>query len=83
MQNLLAHREGAEFKNLGAEDFQIKYGWFFKELDARVIPNMATIQTVCRKARVEVMYTTIESLTLDGRDRSLDIKSPDFMCRKD
>ena len=81
VQNFSAHREGAEFKNLGAEDFQIKYGWFFKELDARVIPNMATIQTVCRKARVD-MYTTIESLTLDGRDRSLDYKITGFHVPK-
>ncbi|WP_305985592.1 isochorismatase family cysteine hydrolase [Roseibium sp. MMSF_3544] len=82
VQNFSAHRNGAEFKDLGKDEFQAKYGWFFDELDARVIPNMAAIQAACRSAGVEVMYTTIESLTLDGRDRSLDYKITGFHVPK-
>ena len=82
VQNFAAHREGGEFKDLPKAEFEEKYGWFFSELDARVIPNMQAIQTAARSAGVEVMYTTIESLTLDGRDRSLDYKITGFNVPK-
>ncbi|MEO1317514.1 MAG: isochorismatase family cysteine hydrolase, partial [Pseudomonadota bacterium] len=62
--------------------FERDYGWFFDELEGRVIPNMARIQAACRNAGIEVMYTTIESLTLDGRDRSLDYKITGFHVPK-
>lgn len=82
VQNFSANRNGAEFKDLSQDEFAEKYGWFMDELDARVIPNMQAIQKACRKARIEVMYTTIESLTLDGRDRSLDYKITGFNVPK-
>ena len=43
---------------------------------------MQVLQTACRQARIEVIYTTIESLTLDGRDRSLDYKITGFHVAK-
>ena len=82
VQNFSAHRDGAEFKDLPKAEFQQKYGWFFEQLDSRVIPNMQAIQAACRTAGVEVMYTNIESLTLDGRDRSLDYKITGFNVPK-
>lgn len=82
VQNFAANPKGGEFKDMTPEDFSAKYGWFFKELDTRVIPNMQAIQSACRSANVEVMYTTIESLTLDGRDRSLDYKITGFNVPK-
>jgi len=82
VQNFSAHRKGAEFVDVAQADFQERYGWFFSELEARVIPNMQTLQAACRKADIEVMYTTIESLTLDGRDRSLDYKITGFHVPK-
>ncbi len=82
VQNYSAHREGAEFKDLPEAEFNEKYGWFFDQLDTRVIPNMQAIQAACRSAGVEVMYTNIESLTLDGRDRSLDYKITGFHVPK-
>ncbi|MEM7545140.1 MAG: isochorismatase family cysteine hydrolase [Pseudomonadota bacterium] len=82
VQNFAAHRDGGEFKDMPKDAFIAKYGWFFEELDARVIGNMQAIQTACRAAQVEVMYTTIESLTLDGRDRSLDYKITGFNVPK-
>lgn len=74
VQNLSAHRDGAEFRDLPKAELETGYGWFLDELDDRVVPNMQAIQRAARDAGVEVMYTTIESLTLDGRDRSLDYK---------
>ena len=82
VQNFAAHRDGAEFHGLPPDDFAQKYGWFFDQLDTYVIPNMQAIQSACRTAGVEVMYTTIESLTLDGRDRSLDYKITGFNVPK-
>lgn len=82
VQNFAARRDGGEFKNLPDAEFKGKYGWFFSELQSRVIPNMQALQTACRQADIEVMYTTIESLTLDGRDRSLDYKITGFHVPK-
>lgn len=78
VQNFSAHRGGAEFKDLSESEFNAKYAWYFEELERRVIPNMQRLQAACRAAGVEVMYTTIESLTKDGRDRSLDYKITGF-----
>jgi ureidoacrylate peracid hydrolase len=82
VQNFAAKREGAEFKGLDAATFKAKYEWYFSQLENRVIPNMQRLQAAARKAAIEVMYTTIESLTLDGRDRSLDYKITGFHVPK-
>jgi ureidoacrylate peracid hydrolase len=78
VQNFAAKRNGAEFKEMAPEEFDKKCGWYFNQLESRVVPNMQRLQKAARKAKVEVMYTTIESLTLDGRDRSLDYKITGF-----
>lgn len=82
VQNFSAHRNGAEFKDLDAAVFSEKYQWYFDELENRVIPNMQTLLSACRVAGIEVLHTTIESLTLDGRDRSLDYKITGFNVPK-
>ena len=82
VQNFAAKRNGAEFKDMSPTEFEKKCGWYFQQLETRVIPNMQRLQAAARKARIEVMYTTIESLTLDGRDRSLDYKITGFHVPK-
>jgi len=82
VQNFAAKRNGAEFKEMSKEEFEKKCGWYFQQLEARVVPNMQRLQKAARKAKVEVMYTTIESLTADGRDRSLDYKITGFHVPK-
>ncbi len=82
VQNFSAHRDGGDFKDLSDDEFEQRYGAFFAELKTRVIPNMQRLQRGCREAGIEVMYTTIESLTLDGRDRSLDYKITGFNVPK-
>lgn len=52
--------------------------YFYETMDARVIPNLVRLRETARTAGVEVIYTVIESLTADGRDRSLDYKLTDF-----
>tara|TARA_R110000787_G_scaffold61900_2_gene140080 strand:- start:67 stop:711 length:645 start_codon:yes stop_codon:yes gene_type:complete len=82
VQNFAAHRNGAEFNDLSDATFDAEYGWFFEQLKSRVIPNMQRLQEGFRKAGGEVIYTTIESLTKDGRDRSLDYKITGFNVAK-
>lgn len=82
VQNFSAHRNGAEFDGLSDAEFDAKYGWFFDQLRSRIVPNMQALQKGCRSAGIEVIYTTIESLTKDGRDRSLDYKITGFNVPK-
>lgn len=48
--------------------------WFHERARDIAIPNMRRLIEAARLAGAEVVYTVIESLTLDGRDRSLDYK---------
>ncbi len=82
VQNFCAHRNGGEFKDIDEKAFRKKYGWFFDKFKAETLPNMQKIQSACRNAKIEVLYTTIESLTRDGRDRSLDYKITGFNVPK-
>jgi nicotinamidase-related amidase len=47
---------------------------FYNATALRVIPNIAALIAAFRGAGLEVVYTVIENLTADGRDRSLDYK---------
>lgn len=47
---------------------------FLERLDQVVLPNQRRLQEAARAAGIEVIFTVIESLTRDGRDRSLDHK---------
>ncbi len=78
VQNYCAHREGGEFEDLSSEASDDKLGFYFAQLEEVAVPNMRRLQAGCRAAGIEVMYTVIESLTRDGRDRSLDYKITGF-----
>lgn len=49
-------------------------GYFMRRVHGTVIPNQVRILNACRAAGENVVHTIIESLTADGRDRSLDHK---------
>jgi nicotinamidase-related amidase len=55
---------------------------FFAAARDTVIPNIERLVSACRRAGVEVIYTVMENLTRDGRDRSLDYKLSDFFVAK-
>jgi ureidoacrylate peracid hydrolase len=74
VQNYNCTWDGGEYALLGAADKEQRYGQFFRTLRESALPNMVALQQACRGARIEVTYTVIESLTSDGRDRSLDYK---------
>ncbi len=78
VQNFCAKREGGEFSGLSQSEMEERYGYFLEQL-ATVIPRMQKLQAACRAARIEVLYATIESLTQDGRERSLDYKITGFL----
>src|SRR5215207_8288087 len=78
VQNFCVHREGGEFKGLSDAEFEEKHGFFMREMEQRVVPNMQRLQAGCRRAGIEIMYTVIRNLTRNGRDRSLDYKITGF-----
>ena len=82
VQNFCAHRDGGEFEGLNDEQFEAEFGYFFGQLNNGVVANMQKLQAGFREAGMEVLYTTIESLTKDGRDRSLDYKITGFNVAK-
>ena len=74
VQNFCAVRNGGEFKGMAPAELESQHGYFFRQLEGSVVPNMQRLQKGCRKVGIEVMYTLIRNLTKDGRDRSLDYK---------
>ncbi len=84
VQNYNARSDGGEYKGEGLTPAaaETKYEYFFKRLNEVALPNMQRLQTACRDKGIEVLYTVIESLTADGRDRSLDYKITGFNVPK-
>lgn len=69
MQYYCAWRGEGELADPGPE-----FDYYLERLESTVVPNIARLIAACREHGIEVLYTVIESLTLDGRDRSLDHK---------
>ncbi|MBB4363102.1 nicotinamidase-related amidase [Bradyrhizobium sp. CIR18] len=78
VQNFCVRRNGGEFKDVPGAEIAGKYGHYFDRLKSVAIPNMQRLQTAFRAAGIEVLYTTIENLTKDGRDRGLNYKIVGF-----
>ncbi len=55
---------------------------FHHAAETRVLPNLVRLLAACRAAGVEVIYTVIENLTADGRDRGLDYKLSNFFIAR-
>jgi nicotinamidase-related amidase len=55
---------------------------FYEDAHATVIPNIRRLIKAARSFGVEVIYTVMENLTHDGRDRSLDYKLSGFFIPK-
>jgi ureidoacrylate peracid hydrolase len=73
---------GGRYDGLAPDVLETTYGYFFRQMRECAVPNMQKLQRVCRKAGIEVIYTVIESLTLDGRDMGLDYKISGLFCPK-
>lgn len=59
-----------------------RHPYFGETVGTTVLPNLKALVAAARQAGVEVMYTVMENLTLDGRDRSLDYKLSGFSIPK-
>ena len=59
-----------------------EHAYLWNRIRDVVVPNGQRLIAACRQADVEVMYTVVESLTLDGRDRSLDYKISGIFAAK-
>ncbi len=55
-----------------------KRPYFHDRATRETVPNIVRLLAACRAAQTDVIFTVIESLTLDGRDRSLDYKLSGF-----
>ena len=56
--------------------------YLFERIKNKVIPNGKKLIESCRNKKIEVIYTVVESLTLDGRDRGLDYKISGIFAAK-
>jgi ureidoacrylate peracid hydrolase len=72
VQNYCAHPEGGWWRHHEPAPH------FFASLGETVVPNIGRLQDVCREAKIEIMYSVIENMTWDGRDRSFDYKVSDI-----
>jgi ureidoacrylate peracid hydrolase len=84
VQNYNCLPEGGEYQaeSLTPAEALKSHSYFFDRLRQVAIPNMKCLLASCRRNGIEVTYTVIESLTKDGRDRSLDYKITGFNVPK-
>jgi len=82
MQNYCARRDGGEFRYLSEAEVADTRAYYFAQIERVAIPNMQRLQQAFRAASMELLYTTMECLTLDCRDRSLDYKVSGFEVPK-
>ena len=61
---------------------QVHNSYLLNQLTALVLPNLQRLIRAARETGAEVMYTVIENLTRDGRDRSLDYKLSNIFVAK-
>lgn len=56
--------------------------YFDRQIRDVILPNLTRLIGALRESGAEVMYTVMENLTKDGRDRSLDYKISGFFIGK-
>lgn len=74
LQNYCCHPDGGMLRDLAPAVRAGRFGYYLHRLGDVVVPNLVRLVAACRARGVEVIHTTIEALTADGRDRSLDHK---------
>jgi ureidoacrylate peracid hydrolase len=74
VQNYCAIAGAGEHAHIDPNAIPADHAYYFSRLAGTVLPNIARILAASRAGPVERLYTVIENLTADGRDRSLDYK---------
>ena len=69
-----AHREHGLLRRMRDRGDGAAMEYYAGRIEQLVIPNVRRLMEACRQAGIEVIHTRIESLTRDGRDRSLEHK---------
>ncbi len=64
------------------EGQRANHPYFYARVSDSVLPNLRRLIEASRAAGAEVMYTVMENLTRDGRDRSLDYKLSNLSVAK-
>ena len=52
VQNFCANRKGTEYGKLPAPEFEERVGFYFREMEEKVVPNMQRLQKGCRSAGI-------------------------------
>lgn len=78
VQRYNCSKDGAIYQSLSEEERQSEGVRHFFQRVEECAPLWARLQRACQAAGMEVMYTVIQSLTADGRDRGLDYKLSGF-----
>ncbi|CAH1785512.1 unnamed protein product [Owenia fusiformis] len=68
--------------DIDPENIPEKDQYLFNRISQLVVPNVAELIRHCEQNKCEVIYTYVENLTQDGRDRSLDYKITGFSFPK-
>ncbi len=74
VQNYVAALGKGEHKDVTWDNIPEKLRYYFSRIEHQVLPNIKRLQDACRENDIEVLFTVVENLTKDGRDRSLDYK---------
>lgn len=82
VQNYCCHVESSCFAVCSGEEQEADYSYYFERLENVMLPNIKRLQQAFRANHMEVLFTTIENLTADGRDRSLDYRISGFNIPK-
>ncbi|MFN6944668.1 MAG: cysteine hydrolase family protein [Cytophagaceae bacterium] len=71
IQYLDAARGYGVFKDITSSGIPVEQQkYYFDTLEERVIPNVQKLLNLFRTKKMEIIHTRIQSLTMDGRDRS-------------
>ena len=65
-----------------SEDTKKTQPEYYQRIITTTLPNQKRLLKAARSVNLEIIYTVIESLTKDGRDRSLDHKLSDIFIPK-
>jgi ureidoacrylate peracid hydrolase len=74
VQYYVAKPGQGEYSHLDPQAIPEDLRYYFDRIERTVLPNIRCLQQTVRDIGGEVLFTTVENLTDDGRDRSLDYK---------
>jgi ureidoacrylate peracid hydrolase len=82
VQHFCAFPGEGEWEHISPEAVPSEMTYYFERVRHTVLPNIKRLQEACRAVGIEVIFTVIESLTADGRERGLDYKISGFLVAK-